>query len=162
MIETTLCYLTVEGKTLMLYRNKKPSDPNAGKYIGLGGHLEDGETPLDCAMREVREESGLILQNPAYRGIVDFLSDRWGNERMHLFTAEAFTGEIIPCNEGELCWLTREEFDALPQWEGDREFLRLLGEGVPWFELELHYQGEHLTAAIRKDQAVPTSEDDML
>ena len=149
MTETTLCYLTHGGKTLMLRRNKKPDDPNEGKVIGLGGHFEAGETPLECVLREVREESGLTLRDPRYRGIVTFLSDQWDDEKMHLFTATDYTGELISCDEGDLCWLSREEFDALPQWEGDREFLKLLDNCSDFFELLLCYQGEKLIRAER-------------
>ena len=147
MINTTLCYLEKDGCWLMLHRTKKQNDLNEGKWIGVGGHVENGETPEECVRREVLEETGLILHSVSFRGVVDFRSERWADEAMYLYTSDDFTGELSDCDEGELVWLPKKEMDALPQWEGDRSFHRLLDEGVPFFRLELVYSGEKLLTA---------------
>lgn len=144
MRETTLCYLEQDGRYLMLYRNAKPNDPNAGKWIGLGGKLEAGETPGACVCREVLEETGLRLTAYAYRGIVDFDSDCDGTERMHLFTATAWEGSLHACDEGDLRWVRKTELDTYPMWEGDVVFLRALERGDPFFTLTLTYRGGRL------------------
>ncbi len=144
MRETTLCYLEQDGRYLMLYRNAKPNDPNAGKWIGLGGKLEAGETPEACVCREVLEETGLRLTAYAYRGIVDFDSDCDGTERMHLFTATAWEGSLHACDEGDLRWVRKTELDTYPMWEGDVVFLRALERGDPFFTLTLTYRGGRL------------------
>jgi len=144
MRETTLCYLEQDGCYLMLYRNAKPNDPNKGKWIGLGGKLEPHETPEQCVCREVLEETGLTLTAYTYRGIVDFLSDRDGEERMHVFTAAAWTGELTDCDEGELRWIPKADLTKLPVWEGDAVFLRALDRGDPFFKITLTYRNNHL------------------
>ena len=149
MRNTSLCYITRGDEVLLLHRVKKENDLNRDKWIGFGGGFEDGESPEDCVLREVREETGLTLTSWRYRGIVTFVSDRWEGEYMHLFTADGFEGEIIPdCNEGEIQWVRKKDFAALPQWEGDRIFLRLLEEDAPFFSLKLTYEGEKLTGAV--------------
>ena len=116
MKNASLCYIERGGKYLMLLRNKKPDDPNEGKWIGVGGKLEPGESPADCARREIREETGLTMTDPSYRGVVTFINDQYETERMHLFTCDKWTGELTDCDEGELVWLPKKEMDALPQW----------------------------------------------
>ncbi|RHT71928.1 8-oxo-dGTP diphosphatase [Ruminococcaceae bacterium AM28-23LB] len=147
MKNTTLCYVEQDGKYLMLLRNKKKQDENAGKWIGVGGKFEEGESPQDCLLREVQEETGLRLTQYRFRGIVTFVSDRYETEYMHLFTAHGFEGELIPCDEGELKWVEKDEVLSLPLWEGDREFLRLLREDAPFFSLKLVYQGDKLVSS---------------
>ena len=147
MKNTTLCYVEQEGKYLMLLRNKKAEDENAGKWIGVGGKFQEGESPQDCLLREVREETGLRLTRYRFRGIVTFVSDRYETEYMHLFTAQGFEGELTPCDEGELRWVEKEKVLSLPLWEGDREFLRLLWEDAPFFSLKLVYQGDRLVSS---------------
>ena len=93
------------------------------------------------------EETGLTLTDWRYRGIVTFVSDRWETEYMHLFTATGWTGRLHECDEGVLEWVSREQFRGLPQWEGDRIFLRLIEEDAPFFSLKLRYEGEHLAYA---------------
>ena len=132
----------------MLHRNAKQNDENEGKWIGVGGKLEENESPDDCLLREVREETGLCLTSWRYRGIVTFVSDRWEGEYMHLFTADGFTGELTPCAEGELAWIPRGRISDLPQWEGDRIFLSLLDREVPFFSLKLCYDGDRLVRAV--------------
>ena len=148
MKETTLCYLLRDGKVLMLHRVKKQKDINAGKWIGVGGHLEEGETPEMCLVREVREETGYLLGKADLRGIVDFVPDTAEEERMYLYTSEDFSGEELPdCDEGILRWVPEEEALSLSLWEGDRIFLRLLREGRSGFYLRLVYEGDVLTGS---------------
>lgn len=148
MINTTLCYILRGDECLMLHRVKKESDLNKDKWIGIGGKFEDKESPEDCLVREVREETGLTLTDYAYRGIVTFVSDRWPTEYMHLFTADGFTGQLKTCDEGELEWLPWSELTHIPHWEGDEIFLRLLEQNEPFFSLKLCYQGETLVRAV--------------
>ncbi len=148
MKNTTLCYIENErGDYLMLHRVKKENDCNRDKWIGVGGKFEDGESPEECVLRETLEETGLTLTDWRYRGIVTFVSDRWETEYMHLFTATGWTGRLHECNEGVLEWVSREQFRGLPQWEGDRIFLRLIEADAPFFSLKLRYEGEHLAYA---------------
>ncbi len=151
---TTLCYPERDGKYLMLHRNKKKDDENAGKWIGIGGKLEEGESPEDCVLREVREETGLTLTDYRYRGIVTFVSDVWGTEYMHLFTAGAWTGEETDCNEGDLAWIDKQALRELTLWEGDRIFLSLLETEHPFFSLKLTYRGDTLTEAVLDGRTV--------
>ncbi len=148
MKNTTLCYIENErGDYLMLHRVKKENDCNRDKWIGVGGKFEDGESPEECVLRETLEETGLTLTDWRYRGIVTFVSDRWETEYKHLFTATGWTGRLHECDEGVLEWVSREQFRGLPQWEGDRIFLRLIEEDAPFFSLKLRYEGEHLAYA---------------
>ena len=147
MKRTTLGYLERDGRLLMLYRNKKKDDPNAGKWIGVGGHIEPGETPETCMRRELFEETGLTAGRLDFRGLVHFLSDRWEDEDMYLFTCRDFAGEMTGCSEGELAWVPLPEVPSLPAWEGDRVFLRKLAAGESGFEITLIYEGERLADA---------------
>lgn len=141
---TTLCYIEQDDNYLMLLRNKKQTDLNKGKWIGVGGHFEEGESPEECLIREVYEETGLTLTEYSFRGIVTFVSDEWGTEYMHLFTARGFSGEVKECNEGTLAWIPKSEILDLNLWEGDRVFLKLLFEDAPFFSLKLTYHGDEL------------------
>lgn len=154
MINTSLCYVFRGDEVLMLHRTKKKNDLNHDKWVGLGGKFEEGESPEDCVLREVREETGLRLTSWRYRGIVTFVSDRYGTEWMHLFTADAFEGELGECDEGNPVWIPRNRLHELPQWEGDRIFLRLLEEEAPFFSLKLVYEGENLREAVLNGQRI--------
>lgn len=154
MINSSLCYINRGDEVLMLHRTRKENDINRDKWIGLGGKFEEGESPEDCVLREVREETGLVLTSWQYRGIVTFVSDRYETEYMHLFTADGFTGEMTACDEGEPAWIRRDMLDTLPQWEGDRIFLRLLEEGEPFFSLKLVYSGERLASAALNGKTI--------
>ena len=151
---TSLCYLEKGDSYLMLHRTKKENDENEGKWIGVGGKFEAGESPEDCVRREVREETGFLLESYRYRGIVTFVSDEWGTEYMHLFTATAWSGEEKPCDEGELAWIEKKELLRLTLWEGDKIFLRLLEENAPIFSLKLVYQGDTLYEAVLNGQPI--------
>ena len=153
-INTSLCYLEKDGKYLLLHRTKKEGDLNRDKWIGVGGKFEAGESPEECAVREIREETGLCAV-PIYRGIVTFVSDKWPTEYMHLFTATSFAGEMIECDEGELAWVDKDKVTALPIWQGDRIFLDLLAKGAPFFSLKLVYCGDTLTEAILNGEKLP-------
>ena len=148
MRNTTLCYIRHEGKTLLLHRVKKENDLNKDKWIGVGGGFEDKESPEDCLLREVYEETGLTLTRYAYRGVVTFVSDKWETEYMHLFTADGFTGTLKECDEGTLEWVPDAVVPTLPTWEGDRIFLDLLERDIPFFSLKLTYTGETLAGAV--------------
>ena len=142
MKNTTLCYIERGGQYLMLHRVKKENDLNHDKWIGVGGKFEPGESPDECLLREVREETGLTLTRYRCRGVVTFVSARWETEYMFLYTATDWTGELIPCDEGDLKWVDIAAVDALPLWEGDRIFLRLLRGDGPFFSLKLCYDAD--------------------
>ena len=146
MFNTTLCYIEQDGKYLMLHRVKKQQDINKGKWIGVGGKFEEGESPDECLLREVREETGLTLTSYRCRGIVTFQSSPSApSEYMHLYTADGFTGELThSCNEGVLQWVKKPEVLSLNLWPGDRIFLRLLEQDAPFFSLKLVYDGDEL------------------
>ena len=152
-MQTTLCYIEKDGRTLMLHRVKKENDMNHDKWIGVGGKFEYGESPEECMLREVREETGLTVTDWAYRGIVTFVSQDWC-EYMHLFTASEFTGEVRACDEGTLEWVETDKLTQLPIWEGDKVFLRLLKEKEPFFSLKLVYDEERLMKAILNGKTI--------
>ena len=148
MLNTTLCYIERGDEYLMLHRVKKKNDINKDKWIGLGGKFEEDESPEDCLIREVKEESGLTLTSWRYRGIVTFINTKCESEFMHLFTADGFEGEMLTCDEGELEWIKKSELLKLPLWEGDKIFLRLLDTDEPFFSLKLSYDGDELLEAV--------------
>ena len=148
MRQTTLCYLERGDEYLMLHRIKKKNDENHDKWIGVGGKFEAGESPEDCMHREIFEETGLTVTDYRYRGIVTFVSDIYETEYMHLFTVTDWTGEARECDEGELAWIKKQKLFDLTLWQGDRIFLKLLQEDVPFFSLKLTYQGDELQEAV--------------
>lgn len=145
---TTLCYLEKDGQYLMLHRVSKERDENKDKWVGVGGHVEKGESPEDCLVREVKEETGLTLTSYRFRGLVTFVSDQWGTEYMCLYTADGWRGEQTGCDEGVLCWMEKEKVRGLPVWEGDKIFFRLLMQDAPFFSLKLRYEGDRLAEAV--------------
>ena len=148
---TTLCYIEKDDKYLMLHRVKKENDLNKDKWIGVGGKFEANETPEECLLREVKEETGLTLTSYQFRGIITFISDEWGCEYMHLFTADGYDGDLMDkndCNEGELVWVPKSEIKNLQLWEGDKVFLKLLEEREEFFSLKLRYEGEKLVESV--------------
>ena len=151
MRNTSLCYLENGGRYLMLHRIKKEVDENKDKWIGIGGKFEEGESPEDCAVREIEEETGMVFspRELCYRAVATFVSAEWGPEYMHLFTASADAERLCQLRgreneEGTLEWVPVDQVEALPIWEGDRIFLRLLAEDAPFFSLKLEYRGDTL------------------
>lgn len=149
---TTLCYIQKDDHYLMLHRVTKDRDVNKDKWIGVGGHFEKGESPEECLLREVKEETGLTLTSYRFRGIVTFkLTDSCGGtltEYMCLYTADGFEGQLTSCDEGVLEWIERSKIDSLPIWEGDKIFFRLLRNEGPFFSLKLWYVGDTLKEAV--------------
>ncbi len=148
---TTLCYIEKDGCYLMMHRVKKQNDINRDKWIGVGGHFEDCESPEECLLREVREETGLTLNSWVFRGIVTFVStDEKGTvfEYMHLFTSDDFSGTMTDCDEGNLEWVQKSDLRKLNFWEGDYVFLKLMEENHPFFSLKLVYKDGKLTDTI--------------
>ncbi len=141
---TTLCYIEKDDKYLMMHRVKKENDLNKDKWVGIGGHFEEGESPEECLLRETYEETGLTLLSYELRGIITFVSDEWGTEYMFLFTADEFKGQIGECSEGNLEWVDKSKVYDLPLWEGDKVFFRLLETEERFFSLKLQYRGEEL------------------
>ena len=138
---STLCYMEKDGKYLMLHRTVKKNDVNKDKWIGVGGHFEADESPEECLLREVREETGYRLTSWRFRGIVTFVSGDGVTEYMHLFTADGFEGEPAACDEGQLEWVDIAQVWKLNIWEGDKIFFRLIDEDIPFFSLKLVYNG---------------------
>ncbi|MGM9599669.1 MAG: NUDIX hydrolase [Faecousia sp.] len=147
MKNTTLGYIERDGCYLLLHRIKKENDLNKDKWIGIGGKLEENESPEEGMLREAKEETGLTVYAPRYCGIVTFVSDVWEGEYMHLFHITDFDGQLCECDEGVLEWIPKERFAKLPQWEGDKLFLRLMQENIPFFSLKLQYEGDRLLCA---------------
>lgn len=158
---TTLCYIEQDGKYLMLHRNVRKEDINKDKWIGVGGHFEAGESPEECLLREVKEETGLTLLDMRFRGIITFVYEKADEsyckldsehvdsketeaEYMCLYTSNVFEGELLTCDEGELCWIPKEKLHSLNLWEGDKIFLDLLQKDTPFFTLKLRYQNDVL------------------
>lgn len=159
MILSTLCYIEKDGYWLMLHRVKKKNDLNHDKWIGVGGKFEEGESPEDCLLREVGEETGLTLTDFRFRGLVTFVSDEAPTEYMHLFTATGFTGALRDCDEGTLEWVPIPQVETLPLWQGDKLFLRLLQTEKDFFSLKLRYAGDQLVQAVRDGRPLPIEED---
>ena len=146
MKNTTLCYITRGDEVLMLHRVKKKNDINKDKWIGIGGKFEGEESPDECLLREAWEETGLTLTSWRCRGVVTFLTTDGFGEYMYLFTADGFEGELKECTEGDLQWVSRDFLDSLPQWEGDKIFLKLLDTEDRFFSLKLVYEGDKLVS----------------
>lgn len=139
---STLCYIERDGKYLMLHRVVKKNDINHDKWIGVGGHFEDTESPEECLIREVKEETGYILKEYNFRGLVTFVYGEKGDEiveYMHLFTSSIFEGEEINCDEGVLEWIPKLDIYNLELWEGDKIFLKFLEDSKGFFSLKLVY-----------------------
>lgn len=142
MIEfSTLCYIEKDDQYLMLHRTVKKNDVNRDKWIGVGGHFEEGESPEECVLREVREETGYTLTSYQYRGIVTFVSGNGITEYMSLFTADGYEGTPVECDEGILEWVAKKDVGKLNLWEGDLIFFRLLEMTREFFSLKLVYDG---------------------
>lgn len=147
MDKTVMIYLEKDNQYLMLYRNKKKKDINKNKYIGVGGHVEKGETSDEAVVREVKEETGLDLLSFNKRGLVYFVLNGY-EEEMYIYTSLDFKGELIECNEGELSWIDKDNVISLPIWEGDKYFLKHLLEDEKYFEMRLVYENDKLIEVI--------------
>lgn len=141
----TLCYIENDDKILLLHRTKKENDVHEGKWIGVGGKLEEEESPEECIIREVKEETGLNIKNPKLRGVMTFPKFK-DNEDWYcfLYTATEFTGELIECNEGELKWIEKSKVLDMPTWEGDLIFLKWLLEDRSMFSAKFVYENGKL------------------
>lgn len=139
---TTLCYIENENQYLMLHRIRKKNDVNHDKWIGVGGKFEHGESPEECLLREVKEETGYTLTSWKYRGIITFVYGEDIVEYMSLYTADKYEGTQIDCDEGVLEWVDKDKISELNLWEGDRIFFRLLDERDEFFSLKLVYNTE--------------------
>lgn len=173
---TTLCYIEKDDQYLMLHRVKKKQDVNRDKWIGVGGHFEAGESPEECLLREVREETGLTLTGWQFRGIVTFTFRQpdvdtvgWMKdgklvkddivqadmEYMCLYTADGYQGTISDCEEGTLEWVPKDAIYQLPIWEGDKVFFHLLETRKDFFSLKLDYVGEELVRVVLDGRDIP-------
>ena len=144
MFLTTICYIEKDGKYLMLHRTKKKNDMNKDKWLGIGGKFENNESPEECVIREVKEETGLTLKSYRLRGIVTYINQIYETKYMYIFTSNEFEGEIIECNEGELKWIHKEEIMKLNLWEGDKVFLKKLANDSDFFTIKFEYNGDKL------------------
>lgn len=148
MKQTTLCYLEQGNKYLMLHRTKKENDLNHDKWIGVGGKFEEGECPEECMLREVREETGLMVTKWRYCGIVTFVHNIWPAEQMHIFVCTEWNGQQTACDEGDLEWIEKQRLLELTMWEGDKIFLQLIDSPQPFFSLKLEYDDDNLKKAL--------------
>ena len=153
---TTLCYVERDGCWLMMHRVKKDADENAGKWIGIGGHLEADESPEECIRREALEETGLRLKELRLRGIITFILPAWGNELTFLYTARADGTVLSECGEGVLRWVPVPEVSGLPLWEGDKVFLPLLRTRQDVFSLKLVYDAAGNLLSHTLEEAGPS------
>ena len=154
MQNTTLIYIEKDGCYLMLHRTKKENDYNKDKWIGIGGKFEETESPEECIVREVREETGLTLTGMEYRGLVTFVCDGNFTEYMHIFWSDSFAGKLTECAEGDLEWVEKFRMNDLPHWKGDEIFLNLLDLRVPFFSLKLVYEAGVLLKAVLNGRAL--------
>ena len=157
MFHCPLCYLESEkGEYLMLHRVKKKNDVNHDKWLGVGGKFEEDESPEECLLREVREETGLTLTRWRFRGIVTFVAEGHETEYIYLYTADQWTGEMIECTEGDLEWIPKGKVCDLPIWEGDKIFFRLIeNPDSPFLSLKMAYRGDELVQAALDGKELP-------
>ena len=140
---TVLCYLKKDNQYLFMLRNKEKNDLNEGKWIGIGGHIEPGETKEEALIREVKEETGFTINSFSYRGEILFINNDY-QEIMYVFTSDDFTGEMIECDEGELSWIDKDRILDLNLWEGDRYFLKPLLNSDKMIKMEMRYKDKQL------------------
>ena len=141
---TTICYIEQDGNYLMLHRTKKENDQSHDKWLGVGGKFDKDDSPDECILREVKEETGLTLTSYQLRGVMTFVSDIWETEYMFIYTADEFEGELAECSEGDLQWIKKTEVMNLKLWEGDKIFLKKLIDGDGFFTVKMEYEGEKL------------------
>ena len=140
---TVLCYLKKDNQYLFMLRNKEKNDLNEGKWIGIGGHIEPGETKEEALIREVKEETGFTIKSFSYRGEILFINNDY-QEIMYIFTSDDFAGEMIECDEGELSWIDKDKILDLNLWEGDRYFLKPLLNSDKMIKMEMRYKDKQL------------------
>ena len=140
---TVLCYLKKDNQYLFMLRNKEKNDLNEGKWIGIGGHIEPGETKEEALIREVKEETGFTINSFSYRGEILFINNDY-QEIMYIFTSDDFAGEMIECDEGELSWIDKDKILDLNLWEGDRYFLKPLLNSDKMIKMEMRYKDKQL------------------
>lgn len=152
----TCCYLRQNKQWLMLYRNKKKNDVNQGKWIGVGGKLEQGETAYECAVREIKEETGYQANRLVLQGILYFHYADVEDDKIWVYTCDDFSGEQVLCNEGELAWIDQDKLLDLSLWDGDRIFLkRILENDSRQFCYEMFYDGNsNLLNVLEKEDEV--------
>jgi 8-oxo-dGTP diphosphatase len=143
MILATLCYLKRAGSTLMIHRTKRRDDIHAGKWNGLGGKFEPGESPEECVTREVREESGLAILDPKLCGLLMFQAFKGNDWYVFVFTADQFDGELTENEEGYLKWIPDAELETLPLWPSDHIFLPWIRE-EKFFSAKFVYRGDEM------------------
>ena len=158
---STLCYLKKDGRTLMLHRIKKENDVHEGKYNGLGGKFLPGETPEECVVREVKEESGLQIRKPQLRGVMMFPAFKDNEDWLvFLFTASEFSGSLSDCDEGRLEWIDDDKLLSLNLWEGDKLFLKWV-EQNKFFSAKFIYKNkqlvDHRVTFYHKDDEIPAA-----
>lgn len=151
MILSTLCYIEKDNQYLMLHRTKKKNDINKDKWIGIGGKFEENESPEECIIREVKEETGLHLKSYQLRCIVTYVSTNWETEYMYVFTSDDFEGNIIECNEGDLQWVNKDEVTKLNTWEGDKIFIEKMQKDKNFFTVKFEYDGDKLLRYALKE-----------
>ena len=151
MILSTLCYIEKDNQYLMLHRTKKKNDINKDKWIGIGGKFEENESPEECIIREVKEETGLHLKSYQLRCIVTYVSTNWETEYMYVFTSDDFEGNIIECNEGDLQWVNKDEVTKLNTWEGDKIFIEKMQKDNDFFTVKFEYDGDKLLRYALKE-----------
>ena len=157
---TTICYIEKDDSYLMLHRTKKQNDQSHDKWLGVGGKFEKDESPDECMLREVKEETGLTLESFRLRGVMTFVSDVWETEYMFIYTADEFEGELAECSEGDLQWIKKTEVMNLKLWEGDKIFFDLLERDCGFFSLKLVYNIEDiLKSAVLDGKPLPLTED---
>ena len=145
----TLCYVIHDNKTLMLYRNKKENDYHEGKWNGLGGKFEQGETPEECAIREVYEESGLVVKDPVMKGLITFpLFDGIDDWYVFVFVFNGFEGKLIDSPEGELKWIPNKELTELNLWDGDKIFIPWLFEDRCFSAKFIYQDGKYKSHSV--------------
>lgn len=144
MIFSSLCYIEKDEKYLMLHRTKKKNDINENKWIGIGGKFEADESPEECIVREVKEETGLTLNSYKLRGIITYISKTWETEYVCLFTSNDFSGKLIECDEGDLKWINKKDVLNLKTWAGDKIFIDKIQKDDKFFTIKFEYDEDKL------------------